>query len=80
MASAAASILGPRLNFDMNLNPSTLMGAVVAHIMATTRAIAAIRFGGEDLMIMLFVFRRPISDVLGSTFSWGSFAWYYVAT
>ena len=42
------------------------MGAVVAHIMATTRAISAVRFGGEDLMIVLFVFRRSISGVLGS--------------
>ena len=77
LASAAASILGPRLNFDMNLNPSTPMGAVVAHIVAKNRATSAIRLDGKDLMIMLFVFRRSISGVLGSTFSWSSFAWYH---
>ena len=52
-ASAAASILGPLLNFDMNLKPSTPGMGDVAHMPKTTVAISATSWDGDDFMLAL---------------------------
>lgn len=72
LASAAASIRGPLLNFDMNLKPCT--GDVAP--MATTAAISAIRWADEDGFIFaLWLARDDMRAVSATAFRWVGSLW-----